>query len=213
MDSKNLIIVGAGGHGRVIREAAVLSGWNVSGFIDDTKPLGYEIDCTPIIGNFYSLSEFISKPNLSFIVALGSQIHRRRIAEGLLATCNVLATVTHPSASVSVGASVGVGTAVLGGSIINVGTTIGRFCIVNTGATIDHDNHLEDGVQIAPGANLAGNVKCERDVFVGTGAIIIPNKTVHANSIVGAGAVVISDVPANCTVVGNPAHIVSRSST
>jgi acetyltransferase-like isoleucine patch superfamily enzyme len=66
---------------------------------------------------------------------------------------------------------------------------------------------LADGVQVCPGANLAGGVICEEDVFIGTGAVVIPRITIGAGATVGAGAIVIRDVEAGTTVVGNPARV------
>jgi acetyltransferase EpsM len=106
------------------------------------------------------------------------------------------------------GTALGAGTVVLAGAVINTGSRVGRFAIVHANAVVDHDGRLEDGVQICPGAALAGRTTCERLAFVGTGATVTPGRTIGARSVVGAGAVVLEDVPPDVTVVGNPARIV-----
>lgn len=207
---KNLLIIGSGGHGQVVEEAASLSGWRTVGYIDDTKQIGSIIRGVPVIGGLDLLSNREITSQHAFVVAIGDQFHRRRIATSLLESDGCLATVIHPNAVVSPSSSIGTGTVVMAGCVINLGSTIGRFCIINTGSTIDHDNRLDDGVQIAPGVNLAGHVVCERDSFLGIGAAVIPRVTIHEEAIIGAGAVVTRNIPARCTAVGSPARLIKR---
>jgi acetyltransferase-like isoleucine patch superfamily enzyme len=92
------------------------------------------------------------------------------------------------------------------GSVVGPNSTVGRFCIVNTCASIDHDNVLEDGVNLSPGVHFAGDVICREDAFIGTGASAIPGVRIGRRAVVGAGATVITDVPDDTTVVGTPAR-------
>jgi serine acetyltransferase len=66
---------------------------------------------------------------------------------------------------------------------------------VNHNATVDHDCDLRDGLNLCPGAHLAGRVACRDDAFIGIGAVIVQGITVGERAIVGAGAVVIDNVP------------------
>lgn len=205
--AKPLIIVGAGAHGRVVLDAATESGLRVSGFIDTVANRGVEINGFPVLGDNTLLNDVECLEAHAFIVAIGDQQARRELSCRLLERGS-LATVVHPSAMVSSCAAVGVGTIIVAGAIVNPNAKIGRFCILNTGCTVDHDNTLADGVQICPGAHLAGGVRCGADAFIGTGAIIVPNISIGNSAIVGAGCVVIRDVPDHATVVGNPARII-----
>jgi sugar O-acyltransferase (sialic acid O-acetyltransferase NeuD family) len=206
-----LLILGSGGHGRVVRDAAEASGWEMRGFIDDTKPPGTRIAGCPVIGPAALLDDPAFLAGSAVIVALGDQAARRALSLRILERGGRLALVRHPAAILSPSAEVGAGTFLAPGAIVAAGTWIGRFCIINNGCSVDHDNSLADGVQVCPGAHLAGRVTCGEDVFIGTGAAVVPGVTIGPKAIVGAGAVVIADVPARATVVGNPARRAGQS--
>lgn len=203
---KPLVIIGGGGHGRVVLDCALVSGVQVAGFLDTNIPVGELINNIPVLGNNSKLQDADFVAQHRFIVALGDQEARRELSLQIVQQAGELATIIHPSAIISKRVSIGQGTAIIAGAVINTDAKIGDYCIINTGATIDHDVVLEDGVQICPGVNLAGSVHCEADVFIGTGAALIPTIRIGKNSRIGAGAVVLEDVPANMLMVGNPAR-------
>lgn len=207
-DSRPIIIIGAGGHGRVVLDTCQAAGLEVTGFLDTEHPRNTDINGTPVIGDNALLGDaaFIEKHR--FLVAIGEQQARHRICRQLLEAGAELATAIHPSCIVSPSAHIGAGTVLVAGSIVNANAHIGRYCIINTAASIDHDNRLEDGVQICPGARLAGHVHCGERVFVGTAAAIAPHRSIGADTSIGAGAVVLQDIPANVLAAGNPARII-----
>lgn len=202
--AKPIVIVGAGGHGRVVLDAVSALKQPVGGFIDSVAKHGAEINSCVVRGDNSLLDDRSFLNAHKFIVAIGNQKARRELSLMLLDRTE-LATIVHPSAIISPHAVIGIGTAIIAGAIVNANAHIGRFCILNTNCTIDHDNNLADGVQVCPGVHLAGSVRCGEDAFLGTGAIVIPGISIGANAVVGAGAVVIRDVPEGATVVGNPA--------
>ena len=206
---KPLVIVGAGGHGRVVLDAAREGRLPVAGFIDTVAKPGDEVNGCTVLGGNVLLDDLGCLEAHTFIVAIGNQKARRELSLLLLERAS-LTTVIDPRSTLSSSASIGVGTAVIAGTIVNANAKIGRYCILNTGCTIDHDNILADGVQVCPGVHLAGNVRCGADAFIGTGAVAIPGISIGANAVVGAGSVVIRDVPDGVTVVGNPARTLSR---
>jgi acetyltransferase EpsM len=209
----SLVIIGAGGHGRVVHDAAVASDWNVIGFLDDTKEIGYKVNGVPIIGGISVIKQSSFLPESDFVIALGDQLSRRNISSQVLELGRRLAIVAHPSCIISPYAKIGNGTVLVGGCIVNANASIGSFCILNTASTIDHDGILASGVQISPGVNLAGWVYCGEDAYIGTGAAILPNVRIGARAIVGAGSVVIRDVPDDAIVAGNPARRLRPSPT
>jgi sugar O-acyltransferase (sialic acid O-acetyltransferase NeuD family) len=207
--AKPLIIVGAGGHGRVVLDAANARRLPVNGFIDTVARRGEEVNGCTVLGNNGLLDDRECLSAHTFIVAIGNQKVRRELSLLLLERAS-LSTVIHPRTMISSSASIGAGTAIIAGAIVNANAKVGRFCILNTGCTVDHDNYLADGVQVCPGVHLAGNVRCGADAFIGTGAVAIPGISIGANAIVGAGATVIRDVPDSAKVVGNPARILGH---
>lgn len=202
---KHIVIVGAGGHGRVVLDICRAMGECVAGFLDSRNTVGTLINDAPVLGNNDALDNTDFLRSHRFIVAIGDQQAREALSCHILNGGGELATAIHPSSVISPRAVIGDGTVVVAGAIVNTDATVGRYCIINTGATIDHDVVLEDGVQICPGANLAGAVHCGRLVFIGTGAVIIPKVHIGSNSVIGAGAVVLKDIPADVLAVGNPA--------
>lgn len=199
---KPLVIVGAGGQGRVVLDAAQAAGMDVAGMLVDGA--SGTVNGVAVLGGFDRLQgDFLTAH--SFVVAIGDQAVRRALATRLRAD-GVLVSVIHPNAWVSPHAVIGQGTTVSAGAVVNANAQIGDFCIINTGSSVDHDCRLADGVQICPGARLVGGVVCEEDVFVGTGAIVIPGRTIGTRTVVGAGAVVIRDLGPDLIAVGNPAR-------
>ncbi len=207
---RKLIIVGGGGHGRVVLDAARLAGWQVAGFIDRDRTAGSEVNRCAVLGDDALLEARHGFPEFQFIVAIGDQRRRRALGDRIRTTGGALATVVHPAAILSESASIGPGTVVLALAAINANARIGAHCIVNTGAIVEHDCDLADGVQIGPGATLAAGVIVEADGFVGAGAVVIPGVRLGAGSVLGAGAVAIADLEAGAVAVGVPARIVRR---
>ena len=148
-----------------------------------------------------------------FLVAIGGNNGNTRQAIGNMLEAHGLRpyAAIHPQAFVARNAAIGKAVQVLANSSVCARAVIGDYCIINTGASIDHECLIGNGVHIGPGAKLAGAVVAEDNVFIGINATVLPKIKIGANSIVGGGAVVIRDVPANCTVAGNPARIIKRS--
>jgi sugar O-acyltransferase (sialic acid O-acetyltransferase NeuD family) len=199
-----LVVVGCGGHGRVIADILRAGGGPPIGFLDDGGTSGIA-DGVPVIGSSSLLDDkgFLREHHV--IVGVGDVAVRRRLALRVLAAGGRLGRAVHPRAILADNVPIGDGSVVMAGAIVNVGSRIGRFAIINTGAILDHDNVVEDGVQIAPGCSLAGRVWCCADAFVGTGASVIPGICIGERAVVGAGATVIRDVEADTMVAGCPA--------
>jgi sugar O-acyltransferase (sialic acid O-acetyltransferase NeuD family) len=189
-----LIIIGAGGHGKVVADATNKK----CIFLDDNQ------DLEQVVGSIEQLQQ-IQQDDDQVIVAIGDNKTRLSLLDGL---CSV-ATVVHPSATVSESASLGKGTVVFANVVLNPETIIGRGCVINTGATVDHDCVLEDGVHISPGANIGGGVTIGCCSWIGIGASVRHGTTIGKNVVVGAGAAVVSDIPDGITVAGVPAKELS----
>lgn len=141
--------------------------------------------------------------SLSFVIAVGNNLIRKKIAERINAVYEI---AIHPSAVIDLTAFLGAGTVVMPLAVINPDCKIGKHVIVNSGAVVEHDCVLEDFVHIAPNVTLTGNVKIGEGTHIGAGAIILPGVSVGKWVTIGAGAVVVKDLPDNCTAVGIPAQ-------
>ena len=207
---KNLLIIGAGGHGSVVAEAAEAAGnWEQIGFIDDRYP---EIECLykwQVVGT-RKILETCDKDVTEILVAIGDNGTRLAFIDDLLQKGFRLATIIHPTAYISPWSTVGAGTVVLEKVVVKTGTKIGMGCILNSGCIIGHDCDIGNGVHIAPGAHIAGQVKIGDLTWFGIGATVIQQILIGTNVTVGAGTVVIRDIPDNVKVVGVPGKIIAQ---
>ena len=203
----NLLIIGAGGHGKVVADCAIEQGdWERIAFLDDLYPGLTEVLGCPVLGKLSDAEQFVNEyPDA--VIAVGN--NQRRIE--LLATVRGLgfglSVICHPSAVISRTAVIGPGSVLFANSVVNTDARLGDGCIVNTGATIDHDCVLADGVHISPGAHLGGAVLVGRASWVGIGACVRELTVIGGRVLVGAGAAVVGDVPDGVTVTGVPAEI------
>lgn len=207
-----LIIVGAGGHGRVCAEIAQAAGFSVAGFCDAGKRVGEEINTIPVVGKGPGdLPPSLGPSDAALFVAVGDNARRADLVAEAVSLGYALPALIHPSAIVSETAVVGEGSVLMPAVVVNANSRIGRGCIVNTAASLDHDNELADFVQICPGVRSAGTVQYGAGAFVGTGAVVIPGVRVGKAAIVAAGATVIRDVPDEARVAGVPATPVANN--
>lgn len=209
--AKPVVIVGAGGHGKVLFDICRASSVPVAGYLDKDSSWRPDIHGLPILGTDDMLGDGSFVAAHAFVLGIGDVRIRRALIARLEDANAALATLIHPSAAVSEFAEIGRGSTVHAGAVVCIDARIGAHCVVNTGASVDHDCVLADGVQIGPGARLAGGVVCDADVFVGTGASVVPGIKVGKGSVVGAGSSAARDVPENVTVFGVPARIVRDS--
>jgi len=212
-----LVIVGAGGLGRELHDIvealnAIEPVWDFLGFVD-AEPARPELlsERGPLLGGDEVLGGL--PPGTHFVVAVGDNAVRRRLAAVAEDAGLVGAVLVHPRASVGPRrVDLGAGTVVAAGAAITTNVTIGRHGRVDQNATVAHDARLGDFVSISPGANVSGAVVIGDGVLVGTNAAIIQGLTVGDEVTIGAGAVVVRDVAAGETVAGVPAVALDRRS-
>lgn len=204
---RRLVVLGGGGHGKVVADAAALQrAWSTIAFVDDRRAPGDRVEAWPVVGRFADVPALLSGDDTDVVVALGDNRMRVEWMRRLLAVQARLATVVHPTAIVSPCASIGAGTVLAAAAVVNPGARVGRAVIVNTGATVDHDCDVRDGVHLSPGVHLGGGVLVDEGAWVGIGASVRHGMRIGAGAMVGAGAAVVADVAPGTTVVGVPAR-------
>lgn len=202
---KRLAILGASGHGRVVADAAELSGWDEIIFFDDAWPDLKNNSVWPVIGNTVDL--LTSANDFSGVaIAIGNNNIRIEKLNLFRQKGVSLPPIIHPQAVISRYSIINDGCFICAGVVVNAGAKIGFGSILNTGCSIDHDCVLADAVHISPGAGLAGGAKIGTCSWVGIGAVVRQFINIGSYSVVGAGAVVIKDVPEGVVVVGVPAQ-------
>jgi sugar O-acyltransferase (sialic acid O-acetyltransferase NeuD family) len=208
-----IVIVGAGGHGRVVLDIFRSNHqFEVVGFLDANPHLHHQkMDGVEILGDLSMIPKFGELGIGGGIIAVGDNRIRQTYAETFEKAGVSLISAIHPSASIADNAQVGKNVVIAAGANICAHVQIDDSAILNTGSLVDHESHISMGVHICPGVRLAGHVKVKQSAFVGIGATIIQNITIGEAAVVGAGTVVINDVPAYTTVVGVPAKIVKPS--
>lgn len=201
---KGIVVVGAGGHAKVVIETLRAMGRPVAWCI---APGGGECLGVPILAGDDHLEKLREDGHTEAVIAIGSNALRARLAEKVAGAGYELVTAVHPQAVVSPSAKIGKGVAILPGAIINADAVIEDLAIINSGAVVEHDSRVGYGAHLGPLCGIAGQVTLGRMAFLGLGAKVIPGITIGANTTVGAGAVVISDLPADVVAVGVPARI------
>jgi len=206
-----VVVYGAGGQARVLLELMERAGiCPIAGIIDDNPDFaGTKIDGIAVLGSAEHLPSLIRVHRIHrAVIAVGNNVHRKKLADHARALGLRLPVLIHPHAYVSPTAKLGDGSVVMAGAIVSAHVTMGELGIVNTRASVDHDCLIGDCVHIAPGVTLAGGVTVGNGVLIGVGASVMPGLCIGDDSVVGAGTVVIRDVPSSTTVVGSPARII-----
>jgi len=214
MSKSRLLILGAGGHGKVVAETAFLSNqFSKISFLDDqingADFLPSHLNSS-IIGSFSDchLPE-IRHEFSSAIVAIGDPASRLLWSSLLVEAGYALPALIHPSAIISPSAQLDNGVVVFAHVVVQASCSIGFGAILNTGCSVDHDSDIADGVHLCPGSRLAGEVKVGERSWIGIGASVIQQVRIGSDVTVGAGAAVVRDIPNKVTVVGVPARVVS----
>lgn len=199
-------IFGAGGHGKVVAEAAEASGWKEVVFFEEPfGPVRDHHEKWRIAGDCDSLLESLAELD-GVIVAIGDNKARIDRLNLLKNAGGNLVSVVHPSAVLSPSMAVGAGSCILAGAVVNAGARIGSGVILNTACSVDHDCMIGPGVHVSPGAHLAGHVWVGAGTWLGIGSIVRDEVRIGAMVTVGAGAVVVKDVADGLCVVGVPAR-------
>lgn len=204
-----VIILGAGGHARVLLDALRALRRDVMGLVDSdpachsTCVLG-----VPVLGADdtvmrYSTSEI---ELVNGVGSTGSISRRRQLFETFKERGFRFAIVVHPGAHIASQVTLCEGAQVMAGAVVQVGSMVGCNAIINTNASVDHDCHVGAHVHIAPSATLCGAVCVGDGAHVGAAACVLQGVELGSECVVGAGAVVLNNVPPGHRVAGVPAR-------
>lgn len=201
MRTEDVVIVGVGGHAKVVVDIVLLRGDRVVGFLDKDSSegdfLGY-----PKLGVDREYQKF---SNCAFIIAIGNARIRERIVRSMPGAAWY--TAIHPRAVISnIDTEVGEGTVIMPDAIVNPGARIGKHCIINSGSIVEHDNCIGDYAHISVGAKVAGGVRIGARTWVGIGATVSNGISICDDCMLGAGAVVVRDITEAGTYAGVPAR-------
>jgi UDP-perosamine 4-acetyltransferase len=206
----DLVLIGSGGHAKVVLEAIRARNPDRKVIILDDDPaaaqrtvLGLEVSGTRdwLVANTW---------RGRVALGIGDNGARGELLHWLAERGFEAETVVHPSAIVGATADIGDGSFLGAGSIVLADATIGAGAIVNTGASVDHDCMVGAAAHLGPGVRLCGNVTVGAHSLVGVGTAVRPGVSIGANAVVGAGSAVVCDLAAGGTYAGCPARPINR---
>lgn len=208
MPARPLILIGAGGHAKVLADVIQLEKRPTLGVVDaDPSKHGKGVLGLLVLGGEEVILTRLQH-TIDLVNAVGS-VHsmtaRAAVYERWTAAIYMFARIIHPSAIIARSASLGDGVQVLAGAVIQPEAKIGSNTIINTRVSVDHDSIIGAHCHLAPGVSVSGNVKIGDRTHVGVGASIVQGVTIGAGCLIAAGAVVIRDVPDGQAVCGVPA--------
>ncbi len=202
-----IVILGAGGHAKVVIELIRAQGGVIAG-LTDSNPTPRSVLGVPVVGDDRALPRLVADGVRYAFVAIGDNKARAAAAQAATGLGLILVNAISPNATVSDSARLGRGVAVMAGAVINAEASIDDLAIVNSGAIVDHDCRLERGCHEGPGAVLAGAVRIGAGALIGTGASVTPGRSIGAGAVVGAGACVVDDLEPDVVAVGVPARVI-----
>lgn len=204
--ARPLVLLGAGGHARVLVALARAANHPVLGVCDPSLAADgiSRWEGLDVLGDDSALARL---PPDCVALALGiGQLATGNLRERLYALWRAreydFPALVHPSAWIAPGVVLGDGVHVMAGVVIQPGCAIGENSIVNTRAGIDHDCRIGRNVHVAPGATLCGTVTVDDGAFIGAGATVIPGLRIGARAVVGAGVTLVQDLSPTTTILG-----------
>ncbi|CAN7297601.1 acetyltransferase [Paenibacillus sp. LjRoot56] len=207
----NIVVIGEGGHSKVIREIIRSKKENQIVAILDDKYTELMSKDGLYQGPISSAHQLIDLGyELKWVVAIGNNERRKSIFMQIGLPHENYVTLVHESAVISPSASLGHGSVIMANVVINADAHVGHHTIMNTGSIVEHDCQIADYVHLAPKATLTGAVVIQEGSMIGAGATIIPGKQVGEWATVGAGATVIHDIPSFRTAIGTPAVLIPK---
>lgn len=210
---ERVIVIGAGGHAKVVAEILRLSGkYEITGLLDSAL-VGKIVAGLPVLGGDELLPRLRADGVSAAFIGVGGtgdNLPRMKIFERVAGLDFTFANAIHPSAIISASARLGRGIAIMAHAAINPDAEIGDNVIINTGAIIEHDCKIKSHAHISPGTVLCGGVRVGMGAHIGAGAAVRQNVCIGERAIIGVGAVVVKDVPACDVVAGVPARFVRR---
>ena len=207
MKTREIALIGRGGHSKVVEEVVDMNGWKIKGYFDDRFPAFQKqggLYTGPVAGIKRLLAE---KPEVRVIIAIGNNHIRSRIVHELELPESAYITAVHPKAILSRSCRIGSGSVIMAGAVIQADTSIGAHCIINTGSIVEHDNTIGDFAHISPLSVLTGSVTAGTGVHIGAGASVIPEVEIGEWAVIGAGSAVTGNIAPYSMAAGVPAEV------
>ena len=195
MNTKNLILVGGGGHCKSVIDVVESAGYHIIGILDKPSEVGKKVLAYEIVGTDDDMDKYVNEA--LFMVTVGqikSPALRIKLHDQVKKVGGKLATIIASTAYVSKYATIGEGSIVMHNAFVNAGAKIGKGCIINTYANIEHDVEVGDYCHISTGAMINGDCKIDTNVFIGSQCVIAQGVNITNNAIISAGTFIKRDI-------------------
>lgn len=204
MQTKHLILLGAGGHAKVLLSILVKQRAEITGVCALQAPQSARFASIPYLGDDSAVSHYPPEQTLlvNGVGALPGNKVRNDIFTRFKALGYRFASVISSDATVEQHCELGEGVQIMPGVIINADAKIADNVIINTGAIVEHDCVLERHTIVSPGAILCGSVNCGENSYIGAGATVIQGLTLGCNTTVAAGSTVVRNLLENQKIYG-----------
>ncbi len=198
-----LILLGAGGHAKVLVEAIALLGGKILGAVAPDGHSALDDLTIPILANDELIQDY--PPDSIWLVNAVGQLPgsklRISVFEKFVSQGYSFFTITHPSAVIASSVTLGQGVQIMAGAVVQPGVVIGENSIINTGCIVDHDAQIGRHVHLSPGAIICGDVELGEGVYIGAGAVIANSIVIEENAVIGCGSSVVRNIKANTKVI------------
>lgn len=209
MNVKPVIIIGNGGHSRVLIDTLQLQKREILGFVAPQEESN--LIQIPYLGNDENVLKYCPT-EIELINAIGSVSNtnlRKDLFEYFKSKDYSFSNVIHPSAVISETVTLGEGIQVMAGAVIQPFSNIADNTIINTSSSVDHDCTIGKHCHIAPGTILSGGITVGEGTHIGTGSTVIQNVHIGKKVLIGAGSLILHHVADNKKVYGTPAKEVN----
>ena len=166
---RSLLILGAGGFGQMIKETALVLGYEKVVFLDDAAK-GEDVIgmcCDYVLRH----SEYPAA-----VAAFGNNKTRLFWTDKLLEEGYEVPAMVHPSAIVSPSATLEPGCFIMQRVVVNTHTRIERAALINSGAVVDHDSIVCAGAHVGLGSVVKANCTIESGRKVEAGEVILSTR-------------------------------------
>lgn len=201
------MLLGAGGHARVLVALAREVGYQILGVCDPSlaADTATNWEGLEVLGDD-GVIERLTPDRVTLMLGVG-QLAKGNLRERIYTSWRErgynFPTLVHPFAWVAPDVVLGSGVQVMAGAVIQPGCEVGDNSIINTRASIDHDCHIGRNVHVGPGATLCGKVIVEDGAFIGAGATVIQGLRIGTRAVLGAGVTLVRDLAPGMLVVGS----------
>ena len=200
-----MVIIGAGGHGVCVMDAARACGFRIRAFIDPACA-GRQLCGLPVLG---TEPEAWADEPLTYAVAIGDNARRTEIGAGILENRGdgALPPVIHPGSVVSSFSEIGAGSVILQGACVGPNSSLGRLVLLGSCSSVDHDSRLADGASLGPGAILGGNVRVGERSAICIGAVVRHGMSIGMDTVLGANSYLDRELGDGVVAYGSPASV------